>query len=206
MGIIHLQRCRDPDRMRAMRLRNRIFLMSLVVLIGIFTWWFASSSASKWRYRSNTTKKVAVELSASISSYYADYDYVPVAKDVSADWSGTTVANPEFLAVLSARADPRMNPKKHDYLDGFKQAKPLRGGKFVDGIDYSDPSSPTLVDPWGQPYNVIMDTNEDGKITLPFIHGTSADVFGKRSVVYSTGEPNADGTPNSDPAKFIKSF
>lgn len=189
-----------------MRLRNRIFLMSVVVLVGILTWWVATSSVSKWRYRSNMTKKVAVELASSLSNFYADYDKLPAAAAASADWSGNTVANPEFLAVLSARADPRMNPKKYDYLEGFKQSKTLPDGKVVDGMDYSDPSSPTLVDPWGQPYHVIMDTNEDGKITLPFIVGTSTDVFGKRSVVYSTGEPNADGTPNSDPAKFIKSF
>ena len=187
-----------------MRLRNRIFLMGVIVLLGIFTWWLAFSS--KWRNRSNMTKKVAVELAASISSYYADYDYVPVAKDLSADWSGNTVANSEFLAVLSGKGDVKMNPKKHDYLDGFKQAKPLPGGKFVDGIDYSDPSSPKLVDPWGQPYHVIMDTNEDGKITLPFVFWTLTDLIGKRAVVYSTGEPNADGTLNSDPAKFITSF
>ena len=91
-------------------------------------------------------------------------------------------------------------------MDGFKQAKILSDGKAVNGIDYSDPATPKLYDPWGQPYHVIMDTNEDGKITLPFVVGSSADVSGKRSVVYSTGEPNANGTPNSDPAKFIKSF
>jgi hypothetical protein len=123
--------------------------MSVAVLLGILTCWWLFSSSSKWRYQSNTTKKVAVELSASISSYYADYDYVPVAKDLSADWSGNTVANSEFLAVLSARADPRMNPKKHDYLEGFMRAKTLPGGKVVGGMDYSDPSSPILIDPWG---------------------------------------------------------
>ena len=191
-----------------MKLLMRVLQIVAIIFLGIVAWQvvlFTPSPPRPLVFRASA-KRMTAELASSIDGCHADYTKFPVTTDSSADWGGNTVANPEFLAVLSAKGDRSLNPKRHDYLDGFKQAKILSDGKAVNGIDYSDPATPKLYDPWGQPYHVIMDTNEDGKITLPFVVGSSADVSGKRSVVYSTGEPNANGTPNSDPAKFIKSF
>ena len=150
--------------MRAMRLLIRTLQIGLVVILGIVVSevMFTASRPRAGPF-SVVAKRVSVGLAASISDYYYDYDKLPAVTDATADWSGTTVANPEFLAVLSARGDLSMNPKKHDYLDGFKQAKTLPDGKAVNGIDYSDPGTPKLYGPWGMPYHVIMDTNGDGK-------------------------------------------
>lgn len=181
--------------------------IGLVVILGIVVWQVLFTPSRTRPLPFNVAAKmVAAELAYSIDYCYAENAKFPVATHSSADWSGNTFANPEFLAVLNGKEDQSLNPKKHDYLDGFRLAKNGPDGKIVSGLDYSDPSNPKLIDPWGQPYFVLMDTNEDGKITLPFANGKSADVFGKRSVVYSTGKPNSNGTPNSDPSEFIISF
>ena len=183
-------------------------LIELLVVVAIIALLAAGSVGGYGKImnmvKSATAKKVAVELAASISSYYADYDTLPVTATGS-DWEGTTVEDTDFLAVLAAKGDVKMNSKKHDYLDGFKQAK-ITDGVPKDGIDYSDPTAPKLVDPWGQAYKVKMDTNFDGEIENPISSDSTPILRGKRCIVYSPGRPGPNNTENTVESEFIKSW
>lgn len=79
-----------------------------------------------------------------------------------------------------------------DLLDGFKQArvdqKTVSGWK--NGLIAEDESGVAgVVDPWGWPYRIRLDTDGDGKLRNPYpeqVHGPGANV-GKRVIVWSAG-------------------
>ena len=151
----------------------------------------------------------AVEIAGAVSSFYADYDRLPIDFP-DGDWVGTTQAKSGLIAILTAEEGPnekRKNQKNINYLDGFKHTKTDVSGREVDGLDTdTDPLRPAIYDPWGQPYIVIMDTNLDSRIVDPLKSSIPLEVRGKKALVYSTGRPNADGTRNTDESKFLMSW
>ena len=154
--------------------------------------------------KDNSTVKNCVEIAGAISSFYRDYDKLPVDQPES-DWQGDT-KHPDLVAILTGAYPSeaiQRNPRHINYLDGYKQAR-LLSGKMTDGIDFSDEAHPVIYDQWGQPFMVILDTNSDGKIANPIAADPVHEIPGKKALVYSSGPPNADGTRNTDESKFLK--
>lgn len=163
----------------------------------------------KGTIKEKSTAKMAVETAGAISSFYADYDRLPI-NSPDADWVGTTGEKNGLVAVLTAAEKPDgklINPKRINFLDGFKPAKKDDSGKMAYGIDdVTNPWDPAIYDPWGQPFIVIMDTDKDGVIANPLKSWGALLLRGKKGIVYSTGPPNADGSRNTDESKFITSW
>jgi len=186
-------------------------LLLLVVILGTTVWIIGVIPYRMFKssIREISAKKFAVEIAGAISTFHASYDKFPIDSP-AADWAGTTEAANGLIAVLTAAGSPAVtlrNPKKINFLEGFKQAKKEVFGKMVDGIDEeTDPLLPAIYDPWGQPFIVIMDTDKDGVITNPLKVGSVLMTRGKKALVYSTGPPNADGTRNTDESNFITTW
>ncbi len=186
-------------------------LIGILILL-IITWIGGGFEGGSRFVRSSperSTTKFAVEVAGAINSFYSTYGSFPIGgSDV--DWVGDTSNKSTFVAILTAAsvASRSANPKSINYLDGFKQAKrSARPGAWEDGIDYETKAEePAIYDWWGQPFKVIMDTNGDGAIANPIL-SQSAKIFrGKKALVYSTGPPNRDGSPNSDESKWLTSW
>ena len=198
---------------RGSRKRRRVVL-NLLLLFGILgtgVWnsWAAPDGALKPGVKELSAARFAVEIYGAVASFYADYDTLPI-NSPGVDWVGTTEAKSGLIAVLTSAGSPDANlrnPRKINYLDGFKQAKKDASGKMVYGLDaVTDSLNPAIYDPWGQPFIVIMDTNFDSVIANPLKSGGALPLRGKKGIVYSTGPPNADGTRNTDESKFITSW
>ena len=195
------------------RKRRRVVLNSLLLfgILGTGVWnsWAVPDGALKPGVKELSVARFAVEIYGAIASFYADYDTLPIAFS-GADWVGSTTGKHDLVAVLTAAQRPEVmqsNPKKINYLDGFKQAKKDASGKTIHGMDaVTDPLKPAIYDPWGQPFIVIIDTNFDSMIANPLKAGGALPIRGKKGIVYSTGPPNADGTRNTDESKFIISW
>lgn len=100
------------------------------------------------------------DITTGLKQYQVDYGRFPVpagqaVEDVLDLDSGSAV-----LKVLLGENPQRLNPKAERYIEP-KIGKAGAGGLIGAGADYS------LVDPWGQPYHVIMDLNYDGHIANP---------------------------------------
>ena len=199
-----------PDRSRV--LRSVLWtLLLFVVILGAAVWILGVVPYRKFvrNLKVESARKFAEEIAAAVSTFHASYDKFPIDSP-AADWAGTTEAANGLIAVLTAAGSPAVtlrNPKKVNFLDGFKQAKKEVFGKMVDGIDdETEPLLPAIYDLWGQPFIVIMDTNKDQVIANPLKSGGVLLTRGKKALVYSTGPPNADGTRNTDESKFITSW
>jgi hypothetical protein len=153
------------------------------------------------RVKKTSSQKVCVEVASAVNSYFADYEKFPTettttGSDIKIDDTGIDGV---FLGILNATGETQYNPRHIKYIDGMKQAKYV-GGRFVDGINFEgDERAPTLTDPWGRGYKVIMDGNCDGKIDDPEPHGTDGSgatnpaqpIKGKKCIVYGAG-PDGD--------------
>jgi len=199
-----------PDRSRV--LRSVLWtLLLFVVILGAAVWILGVVPYLKFarNLKVESARKFAEEIAAAISTFHASYDALPIDSH-GVDWVGTTADGHGLVAVLTGAQRPEVmlrNPKKINFLDGFKQAKKEVFGKVVDGIDdETDPLLPAIYDLWGQPFIVIMDTNKDQVIANPLKSGGVLLTRGKKALVYSTGPPNADGTRNTDESNFITSW
>lgn len=193
------------------RERVALFWMVLFGIVGMGIWysWLVPRSRFVPSTKEKVAGKFAVEIGGAISSFYADYDRLPIDLP-NVDWMGTTGDKNGLVPILVAAEGPEVkerNFKTINYLDGFMQAKSGDSGKMIHGIDYeTNPLEPAIYDPWGQPFIVILDTDKDGVIANPLRSGGALPIRGKRGIVYSTGPPNADGSRNRDEAKFITSW
>jgi hypothetical protein len=199
-----------PGRSRERRRVVPILLLLFgTVGMGVWSSRAVPEDTLKAETKEQSAAKFAMEIAGAIASFYALYDTLPIAFS-GADWVGSTTGKHDLVAVLTAAQRPEVmqsNPKKINYLDGFKQAKKDASGKTIHGMDaVTDPLKPAIYDPWGQPFIVILDTNFDSMIANPLKAGGALPIRGKKGIVYSTGPPNADGTRNTDESKFIISW
>ena len=195
------------------RKRRWVLLILLLFTVGLMTviWYlfYLPQRGVIRQAKERAATKLAVEIAGAVSSFYASYDQLPIDFP-NADWVGTTEGKNGLIAILTGAEGPNeklRNHKRINYLDGFKQARSDVSGKLVFGIDdQTDPLQPAIYDPWGQPFIVIMDTNLDSRIVDPLKSSIPFEVRGKKALVYSTGPPNADGTPNTDESEFLMSW
>jgi hypothetical protein len=127
-------------------------------------------------------------VAAALAHFHLEYGKWPI--ESSSDALTTT----EGLLLLSLLAQDH--------------ATNLRGIKFIDlqpvqkGRPGLTGDPPTLVDSWGQPYHIILDTNNDGQVPNPEatadpdwkvkVHAT--DTLKARAAIYSSGP---DRNPNT---------
>ena len=124
----------------------------------------------------------ANQIGTAVTSYYHDYNTLPVPPTTKGTPGGTRFSTdtPEGLEVVNLLAGD--NPRKVKYLT-FRDAKGRKDGAVYDA---GGSRITALYDPWGNPYFIVVDTNYDEKLTVPF----KIPVFinGKRCVVYSAGQ------------------
>ena len=195
------------------RKRRWVVLISLlwfgVLMAMIWASWGDPWHNFKGPIKEKVTRKFAVEIAGAIFNFSTDYDgFALGSPDV--DWVGTTEGKDGLVAALTAKEGQEVketNLKGINYLDGFKRAEVVDSVTVRDGIDYvTDWLGPGIYDSWGQPFIVIIDTNNDGVIANPLKAGGALPIRGKKGMVYSTGPPNKNGTRNTDEAKFITSW
>ena len=173
-------------------------LIELLVVVAIIALLAGGSVAAYGKVmnmiKKNTSQKVCVELAAAVSSYFADYERLPTSTTgTSADFiNNDTSQDGEFLGILSAKGDIKLNPRNINYIEGMQQAK-LAAGKYTNGINFEESeTAPTLTDPWGNGYRVIMDADYNGSIDNPELGGSGSTtaiqkIRGKRCIVYGPG-------------------
>lgn len=112
------------------------------------------------------TEKMVKNLVAGLKAYQADYDRYPQPTSYvkGADTATTTDPIEMLVAILLGKED-NDNPRKIAYLKNLPKAV-QRKGLATAGLEESDGDF-GLYDPWGLPYQVVLDTDYDEKIENP---------------------------------------
>ena len=159
-----------------------------------------------------TALATCVSIEQAVSNFYTEYGAMP-----SASTTDTPAASPldttngAGLALVSAlmgteTATPPLNTRGIKYLsvkDG--KAKGTTGG--FNGMVYE--SSGTIrgiFDPWGGPYNIVLDGDYDEKISVK-PKGTSVAVaLNRRVAAWSNGADGATTTTNGTASDDVKTW
>ena len=164
--------------------KNGFTLVELLVVIAIIAVLaaagFTMGNAAKEKAKRTSAQAAATSLVKAIDEFYSEYSALP---DVGA--AEVNTGNGTLLNILAGReAGPNIqNDRKIRFLS-MKEAK--NGNQ--DGLVYN--AAGTLVeglyDPWGQPYNVVLDIQYDERLEFTAA-GTAVVLNGRRAAAYSTG-------------------
>jgi hypothetical protein len=146
--------------------------------------------------------KVSVRaLEQAISSYQLEYGRFPFGGDQDVELN---TEDDEIMSILAGVPGNPLNRREKVFYQG-KRAKSARGGEPVGGI-YGEGDNLMMADPWGQPYHLIIDANDDNKVHNPkFDYGGEDTLRGRSVIVWSTGKPRKKGVAN-DPKDWHTSW
>ena len=149
-----------------------------------------------------SSKVGAVAIANALDRYYADHNRLPGRAGPDAQ-TETSHGSPLVKVLMGKEGpdSPRQNPRNKNYLEGVPPAKPGlpglpilpgRSEKWVGGV-VMDGTACSMVDPWGNYYQVKLDSNFDGKLANPAppAHAAGRSELSGRAVVWSAGK---DGT------------
>ncbi|MEY4482997.1 MAG: hypothetical protein RL693_449 [Verrucomicrobiota bacterium] len=125
-------------------------------------------------------------------SYQMEYNRFPLPKGQVAIDSATIVSGDLFLdALLNEESD--INPRKIKFID-----LPIARNN-VNGLLEKD-GKRILVDPWGEPYAILLDFDGDGKVPDPEHPGTTLNT----TVIVFSGGPDSNLTTWQDNVRSWK--
>ena len=143
--------------------------------------------------RKAATENMALQVRTAISAYYTEYRRYPVPKGSSGE---TTIRSDETLMDILLGADGnKYNPRGISFYSG-KKAKGSKGGLVM-----NSGGGGQLVDPWGELFYVIMDTDYNNRVEAPF--SKKGDQGGNNTVpdnviVWSTGPDGPEADDDKD--------
>ncbi|HWB06356.1 MAG TPA: hypothetical protein VG796_25255 [Verrucomicrobiales bacterium] len=145
--------------------------------------------------KKTAAKTAMMLLTNALQQYMLEYDHLPESASASkgVDCMTDTGNEEGVMAILKGR-DKLKNPKGFDFMADLKNAK-AEGGKHLDGIT-TEGEMVAFYDPWGQPYQISLDLDGDGKLTDPSAGKSTngALEISKKVIVWSYGP---DGKPDT---------
>jgi type II secretory pathway pseudopilin PulG len=140
----------------------------LLVVIGIISFLLFSLVITKARV--SQAKHTAIQLEQAITTYFTEYSRYPVHSSV--DWQNSDhmlASDDELMAPLVPdlpTSAPGMSPRQIQFFSA-RAAKETASGKFHNGIRTHPDGRKELLDPWGNHYRVILDTDRDDSVSPP---------------------------------------
>ncbi len=165
-------------------------LVELLVVISIIAVLaaagFAGGTAAIQKARKVTALASCAALESAVNNFFTEYGSMP--SDATEDTISKTDTDTELLNVLLG-LETTMNTR------GVKFLSVKEGKARKNGLIYSSNGSTVvgLFDPWGGPYNVMMDCDYDEKIEVQPKGGRKKTLNGRRVAAWSDGADGRDG-------------
>ena len=131
------------------------------------------------------------QLVLGLDNFYEAYQYFPGASDHANDSTLKTAENNGSMmmaALLGLQSAEDQNPR------GLAFFKTKTAENKKDGLERTG-NKANLYDPWGNPYFVYLNYDNDNQIHPP---GIEEILFDRRSVAWSLGPDGKSGTPETD--------
>ncbi len=161
-------------------------LFIILVLIGLLF------PAGGWGHRGDARRSQArndvMTLLTAIRAYQTEYGALPLPAILSFEDEATQA---RLLRVLQG-LDDTLNPRRIVFFE----ARAATGGwwraKYKSGIH---PKSGALIDPWGTPYRLRLDSDYDSTIDNPYVDGKA---IGTSVIAWSVGRDGVQGSPGKE--------
>lgn len=183
--------------------RSGFTLVELLVVIAIIAVLagagFAAGNAAIQKARRTTALATAIGIEAAVNNFYSEYGTMP-KDNLNTDTKVDTKTDLDLLKTLLGTetiAAP-LNPRAIKFLSVKEGQKITGGGKG--GLVYDTGTTVLgLFDPWGGPFNVMLDGDYNETLTAVKPKGstTSVDLNGRRVAVWSDGADGVTATGKS---------
>jgi prepilin-type N-terminal cleavage/methylation domain-containing protein len=171
--------------------RKGFTLIELLVVIAIIavlaSAGFAVGPAMMNRAKKLSAQATATNIANAVEQFYTEYSVLPDPDTVSnsAEKEFTTNES-DLLDILAGGSETKsieQNPRKIRFLS-VKEAK-----NGMDGALYTDDAISKILDPWGQPFYIMLDYDYDEKLKVDPVAGSAptSTLNGRRVAVYSLG-------------------
>jgi type II secretion system protein G len=151
-------------------------LLVVIAIIGLLAALIFPAVTGVLKKGKTTTAQTEVKsIQTAIAAYVNDYGKYPLQATASGDLKYTGVTYQQLITALrglDVGITPNPNPRKITYLEVAERS--MKEG--------------TMVDPWEQPYNVVVDSNFDKAIQVD-LPGGQSNFVGRSVMVWSIGDP-----------------
>ncbi|MBK1826499.1 prepilin-type N-terminal cleavage/methylation domain-containing protein [Haloferula rosea] len=151
---------------------------------------FAGVNAALKKARKTEGTVAAAALSDAVERFYSEYNRLPDLPENMQTDAGPGVQLLTILLGDEGTGSDSENPRQVVFLEA-KEAKAKKGG-----IDYgsgSGGSAQGMYDPFGNPFNVVLNTNYDDTLSFSY-GGKQYNLRGRNVAVYSAGADQEEGT------------
>ena len=175
-------------------------IFGLIMALMIFAFYMHSRAPD--RERASESRTMARTIANALGQFQADYHKPPLPScprlpgaDCDTDTSPTHGFT-DILAGKEGEATDRQNKRKADYFEGIKPAKKAipkdtstvwKNGIYLDETT----SNYGVMDAWGSPFRIRIDTNKDAEIANPNPDQTASGrpvIPNKSAIVWSAGK------------------
>jgi len=160
--------------------------MGSCLLLAAFAYVLLAPTTDEDFRKRMVTEAMARSIATSVESFSIENGNLPVPKTVGSapDAKFVTDATPgvEILEILMGK-DLTGNPRAVSYLK-MKERKDRKSGPIY---DKRTGKLTALLDAWGNPYHLVLDTDYNEEITVNLM-GKDEKIPGKRVLVYSAGK------------------
>ena len=169
-----------------------VVIAIIAVLAGVG---FSAGSSAIQKAKKTTCLAAATSIESAVANFYTEYGSMPS--------SGTDDTNPPLktdaelgIALLKTLLgmNTDLNPRGIKFLS-VKEGKANKNGLIYNaaGTDVTG-----MYDPWGGPYNIILDLNYDEKVAPAPSAGGGATLNGRRVAVWSDGADKSSSKATDD--------
>jgi prepilin-type N-terminal cleavage/methylation domain-containing protein len=188
---------RSPQGFTLVELLVVIAIISVLASAG-----FAAGNAALQKARRTTALSTATALESAVNSFFTEYGSMP--KDGTADIAVKTDTDTTFLNVLLGKEGTGASVLN---TRGLNLLSVKEGKNKKNGLIYSTNGSTVegLYDPWGGPFNVMLDLDYNEQITVkPKGATANTTLNGRRVAVWSDGADGVSAT--GKPADDVKTW
>jgi prepilin-type N-terminal cleavage/methylation domain-containing protein len=176
---------------RAARGFTLIELLVVIAIIAVLAGvGFSAGGSAIQKAKKTTCLAAAVSIESAVNNFYTEYGSMPSAGTADTTVKTNEAAGKDLLKVLlgleTVAVDQRLNPRGIKFLS-VKEGKANKNGIIYDATGATVDG---MYDPWGGPFNVILDLDYDEKVAPAPSAGGGATLNGRRAAVWSNG---ADG-------------
>jgi prepilin-type N-terminal cleavage/methylation domain-containing protein len=180
---------------RAVRGFTLVELLVVITIIVILAGaGFSAGNSAIQKAKKTTCLAAATAIESAVNNFYTEYGSMPSDESTDTVFVTDEAAGIDLLKALLG-IDKTLNPR------GLKFLSAKEGKSNKNGLIYNSSSTDVtgMFDPWGGPFNVMMDLDYDEKVVVqPKGAGNlSANLNGRRVAVWSDG---ADGISASGKA------
>lgn len=171
---------------RAARGFTLIELLVVIAIIAVLAGvGFSAGGSAIQKAKKTTCLAAAVSIESAVNNFYTEYGSMPSAG--TADTTVITNATGENFLKTLLGMDTTLNPRGIKFLSAKQSKSKPNDSVKRDGIVYDGDTPKGMYDPWGGPFNVVLDLDYDEKVAPAPSAGGGVTLNGRRVAVWSNG-------------------